>query len=60
MKEIKAYIQRRKLDKVTLAIQNFEGLTGMSVLEVKGFGIGWGGTSRPGKTVSKTLTKASK
>jgi nitrogen regulatory protein P-II 1 len=40
MKEIKAYIQSRKLAAVTLALQKLEGLTGMSVTDVRGFGRG--------------------
>lgn len=38
MKEIKAYIKAHKLDAVTLALHRIEGLTGMSVNEVRGFG----------------------
>ncbi|HFE63905.1 MAG TPA: P-II family nitrogen regulator, partial [Caldithrix sp.] len=40
MKEIKAYIKPHKLSKVTLALHGVEGLSGMSVVEVKGFGRG--------------------
>ena len=40
MKEIKAYIKRHKLSSVTLALQKIEGLTGVSVSEVRGFGRG--------------------
>ena len=40
MKEIKAYIKPHKLSGVTLALHHVEGLTGMSVSEVKGFGRG--------------------
>lgn len=40
MKEIKAYIKPHKLSEVTLALHRVEGLTGMSVSEVKGFGRG--------------------
>lgn len=40
MKEIKAYIQKRKLAPVTLALHKIEGLTGMSVTDVRGFGRG--------------------
>lgn len=38
MKEIKAYIKPHKLGAVTLALHNIEGLTGMSLTEVRGFG----------------------
>ena len=38
MKEIKAYIKRHKLDDVTLALHNLKKLTGMSVVDVRGFG----------------------
>ena len=40
MKSIIAFIKLHKLDDVTLAIQNLEGLTGMSVGKVHGFGRG--------------------
>ena len=40
MKEIKAYIQKRKLSQVTLALHTVEGLTGMSVTKGQGFGRG--------------------
>ena len=42
MKKIKAYIKPHKLSDVTLALYKVEGLTGMSVAEVRGFGRGWG------------------
>ena len=38
MKEIKAYIKPHKLSAVTLALHGIEGLTGMSLTEVRGFG----------------------
>ena len=38
MKEIKAYIKPHKLSEVTLALQKIQGLTGMSVTDVRGFG----------------------
>lgn len=38
MKEIKAYIKPHKLGAVTLALHGIEGLTGMSLSEVRGFG----------------------
>lgn len=40
MKESKAYIQPHKLSEVTLALHKVEGLTGMSVGNVRGFGRG--------------------
>lgn len=40
MKEIKAYIKPHKLSEVTLALHRVEGLTGMSVTYVRGFGRG--------------------
>ncbi len=45
MKHIIAYIKPHKLSEVTLALHKVEGLTGMTVLDVKGFGRG-----RKGKT----------
>ncbi|MBI2192698.1 MAG: P-II family nitrogen regulator [Planctomycetes bacterium] len=38
MKEIKAYIKPHKLSQVVAALHSVEGLTGMSVLDVRGFG----------------------
>lgn len=38
MKEIKAYIKPHKLSEVTRALHEIENLTGVSVVEVKGFG----------------------
>jgi len=38
MKEIKAYIKPHKLCEVTLALHKVEGLTGMNVVDVRGFG----------------------
>jgi len=38
MKEIKAYIKPHKLSAVTLALREIEGLSGMSVVDVRGFG----------------------
>jgi nitrogen regulatory protein PII len=40
MKLIQAYIKHHKLTDVTLALHKVEGITGMSVLEVQGFGRG--------------------
>ncbi len=38
MKEITAFIKPHKLSGVTIALQRVEGLCGMSVVDVKGFG----------------------
>lgn len=43
MKEIKAYIKKHKLDEVIRALRKIEGLTGMSVMDSCGYGVGWGG-----------------
>ncbi len=40
MKQIQAYIKPHMLSKVTRALQKIEGLTGMSVVDVRGFGRG--------------------
>jgi nitrogen regulatory protein PII len=40
MKEVKAYINKHKLSNVTLALQQIEGLSGMSISDVRGFGRG--------------------
>jgi nitrogen regulatory protein P-II 1 len=40
MKEVRAYIKPHKLSRVTLALHKVEGLTGMSVSNVRGFGRG--------------------
>lgn len=42
MKEIKAYIKPHKLSAITLALHDVKGLTGMSVVDVRGFGRGRG------------------
>jgi nitrogen regulatory protein PII len=38
MKEIKAYVKPHKMPHVALALHRINGLTGMSVTEIKGFG----------------------
>ncbi len=38
MKEIKAYIKKHKLSDVTLALHHVGELTGMSIVDVRGFG----------------------
>ena len=40
MKEIKAYIKPVKMSEVTLALHKVEGLTGISVIDARGFGRG--------------------
>ena len=40
MKKITAYIKPHKLSQVTLALHKVEGLTGMSVVNIRGFGRG--------------------
>jgi nitrogen regulatory protein PII len=45
MKEIKAYIKKHKLDEVTRTLRKIDGLTGMSVIECCGYGVGWGAAS---------------
>ena len=42
MKQIIAYIRPAVLERVTEALRFIDGLTGMSVMEVKGFGQGRG------------------
>ncbi len=49
MKEIKAYIQKHKLDDAIRALHRIEGLTGMTVIEFYGYGIGWAKTKAPGQ-----------
>lgn len=41
MKEIKAYIQKHKISEVTRALRRVQGLTGMSIIDTCGYGIGW-------------------
>lgn len=49
MKEIKAYITKHKLDDVTRALHKIEGLTGMSVIERYGYGMGWAKAKESGQ-----------
>jgi nitrogen regulatory protein PII len=49
MKEVKAYIKKHKLQDVTRALRRVRGLTGMTVLESSGYGIGWGGRDESGR-----------
>jgi len=51
MKEVKAYIKKHKLYDVTRALQRIDGLTGMTVIESRGFGITWGGKKRERDTL---------
>jgi len=46
MKEIKAYVKPHKLSEITLALQKVEGLNGMSVTDVRGFGRDKSGSDR--------------
>lgn len=50
MKEIKAYIKKHKLDDVIRALRKIEGLTGMSVIDSSGYGIGWRAAKGEGET----------
>ena len=45
MKQIIAYIKPHKVSPVTMALHKIEGLTGMSVNDVRGFGRGRGNPS---------------
>jgi nitrogen regulatory protein PII len=65
MKEIKAYIKKHKLDEVIRALRRIGGLTGMSVIESCGYGVGWGAAKggeqidcRPGVKVEIICRKA--
>ncbi len=40
MKEIKAYIKKHKLQNVVLALRKIEGMTGLTLSEIWGFGRG--------------------
>ena len=40
MKKIEAYIQHHTLDEVVLTLQDIDGLPGMSVADIRGFGRG--------------------
>ena len=42
MKHIIAYIQPHKLSPVTMALHKIKGLTGLSVMDIRGFGRGRG------------------
>lgn len=42
MKEIKAYIKKHKLTPVIRALRKIDGLTGMSIIDSYGYGLGWG------------------
>ena len=48
MKEVKAYIKKRKLDGVIHELRKIAGLTGLTVLDVHGLGVDWSsGTDTP-------------
>jgi nitrogen regulatory protein PII len=57
MKEIKAYIQKHKLDDVIRALHRIEGLTGMSVTDFYGYGIGWARIKAPEQAGFQTGVK---
>ncbi len=42
MKEIKAFIKKRKMEPVVFALSKISGLTGISVMDSRGFGRGRG------------------
>lgn len=42
MKQIQAYIKKRKLNDVVRALRKAKSITGMSVLDREGYGFGWG------------------
>lgn len=50
MKEVKAYIKQHKLDLVIRALRKLGGLTGMSVIDSCGYGIGWS-TAKAGEQI---------
>ena len=50
MKEVKAYIKQHKLDRVIRALRKVKGLTGMSVIDTCGYGIGWS-TAKAGEQI---------
>jgi len=41
MKEVKAYIKKHKLDETLRTLRKIEGLSGVSIFPVQGFGQGW-------------------
>lgn len=54
MKLITAFIKRRRLSEVTLALHDIDGLTGASVSDVRGFGRGRA-KEAPDKVTDETL-----
>lgn len=44
MKQIQAYIKKRKLNDVVRALRKVKNITGMSVMDRDGYGLGWGQT----------------
>jgi nitrogen regulatory protein PII len=50
MREVKAYIQKYKLDDVIRALRKIEGLSGLSIIESCGYGIGWNMPQNEGQT----------
>ncbi len=47
MKEIKAYVAKRKLGAITRALHKVEGITGMSVIDHLGYGRGLAVAAEP-------------
>jgi nitrogen regulatory protein PII len=41
MKEVRAYIKKRKVEDVIHALRKVDGLTGMTILDVRGLGVDW-------------------
>jgi len=41
MKQIQAYIKKRKLNDVVRALRKVKNITGMSVMDSDGYGLGW-------------------
>jgi nitrogen regulatory protein PII len=60
MKEIKAYIKKHKLQDVTSALRRVRGLTGMTVVESRGYGTGWGGRDEGSRGVFLDYTSGIK
>ncbi len=57
MKEIKAYIKKHKLDGVIRALRRIDGLSGMSVIDSRGYGLGWSDDGGDALTESRSGVK---
>ncbi|MDT8421988.1 MAG: P-II family nitrogen regulator [Desulfuromonadales bacterium] len=57
MKEVKAYIKKHKLDRVLRALRKISGLSGLSVIDSRGYGLGWGGDGADALTESRSGVK---